>query len=266
MEHVMRLPIGVRRSLMGVVVALGAVALMSGCATKKYVRTQVDTSTHELSTRIDTRLDTDEQTMKSSEGQIEELNGVTRDHSQKISTLDNGLKQTDGKAQQALSTGQTAQNAANKAVGEVASLDTKFQNRNHYVVLNEEQVRFKFNSAKLDPQFQKVLDDIAQQLKQNPDAILVMEGHTDATGSDDYNIQLGQKRVHAVVRYLAVNQEVPINRISDLSFGKDKPIAPNKTKDGRAQNRTVVIRIMAPQLSDKEGLISQARLDETESH
>jgi len=104
-----------------------------------------------------------------------------------------------------------------------------------------------------------VLDDIAQQLKQNPDTILVMEGHTDSVGSSDYNIQLGQKRVDAVVRYLVVDQEVPMNRISNLSFGKDRPVAENKTKDGRKQNRSVVVRVMAPQLTGNEGTVSEAR-------
>lgn len=261
MEQGMSLGSGVRKSLLGVMVAVGTVALMSGCATKKYVKTQVDTSSHELSTRIDTN----EQSIKSSQNQIEELNGLTRDNGQKITALDNGLKQTDSKAAQALSTGQGAQNAANKVAGDVSTLDTKFQNRNHYVVLNEEQVRFKFNSAKLDPTFQKALDDIAQQLKQNPDTILVMEGHTDASGPDDYNMQLGQKRIQAVVHYLVVNQDVPINRIADLSLGKDKPVADNKTKDGRAQNRSVVVRVMGPQLTGKEGMVSQARPGESES-
>jgi len=258
MEHAISARSGAKPFL-GLAVALGAVTLMGGCATKKYVRTNVDTSSHELNARIDK---TDE-TIKSTQGQVEELNGVTRDQGQKISTLDNGLKQTDTRAQQALSTGQAAQNAASKASGEVATLGNKFQNRNHYVVLNEEQVRFKFNSAKLDPSFTKVLDDVAQQLKQNPDAILVMEGHTDATGSDDYNIQLGQKRVQTVIHYLVAKQEVPINRISDVSMGKDRPVADNKAKDGRAQNRAVVVRVMGPQLDNNQGTVSQARPDES---
>jgi outer membrane protein OmpA-like peptidoglycan-associated protein len=251
--------IGVQKSLFWIVVALGTTVLAGGCATKKYVRTRVDDSSHELNARMDT----DEASLKGSinatQNQVEELNGVTRDHSQKIAGLDDGLKQTDGKAQQALSTGQNAQSSANKAIGQVTTLDSKFQNRNHYVVLTEEKVQFKFNSAKLEPDFKKVLDDIAQQLKQNPDTILVMEGHTDSIGPDDYNVQLGQKRVEAVVRYFVVDQDVPMNRISDLSFGKDRPVAENKTKDGRAQNRSVVVRVMAPQLGANDGTVSEAR-------
>ncbi len=213
----------------------------------------MDSSTRQLSAKIDNN----EQAIKSSQGQIEELNSITRDQGQKISTLDNGLKQTESKAHQALNKGEAAQNTASKAVNQVSALENTFQNRNRYAVVKEEQVRFNFNSAKLDPSFKKVLSDVAHQLKQNPDIILVMEGHTDATGPKDYNIELGQKRLQAVIRYLVVDQEVPINRISNLSFGEDRPITPNKTKEGRAQNRSVVLRVMGPELAGKEGMVSQ---------
>lgn len=247
--------ISVRKSVMSVVIALGMVALMTGCATKKYVQTSVDNSAHELSARIDNA----EQTIKSNQSQVAELGNVTREHSQKIATLDTGVKQADSKAQQAMQTGQGAQNTANKAVGQVSELDTKFQNRNHYVSLTQQEVRFKFNSAKLDDASKGVLDQIAQQIKQNPDAILEMEGHTDATGSAGYNMQLGQKRLQAVVRYLVIEQDVPMNRISDLSFGEEKPLASNRTREGRAQNRSVVVRVMGPQLTSKGGMVSQAQ-------
>ena len=243
------------KAAMGAMLALGTVGLMSGCATKKYVKSTVDTSAHELSARIDS----DDQAIKANSNQVEELNGVAREHNQKLSALDSGLKQTDSKAQQAMSKGEGAQNTADKAVGQVSELDSKFQNRNHFVVLNEEKVQFKFNSAKLEDSFKKDLDDVARQLKENPDAILVMEGHTDAVGPDDYNVQLGQKRVEAVRRYLVVDQEVPINRISEMSFGKARPINTEKGKEARAQNRSVVVRIMGPQLGSKDGMVSQAR-------
>ncbi len=244
-----------RKSAVWILLAIGTATLTAGCATKKYVRTTVDDSSHSLSARMDQDKNELSGSIHANSSQIEELNGVSREHSQKIGALDEGLKTTDGKAQQALATGEGAMNTANKAVSQVGSLDNKFQNRNHFVVMHEEQVKFKFNSAKLTPDFQKVLDDLAQQVKQNPDAILVMEGHTDSAGSADYNVQLGQKRVDAVVRYLVVQQEVPMNRISQLSFGKEKPVAENKTKDGRAQNRSVVVRVMGPDLSG--GMVSQ---------
>lgn len=245
----------VRKSVVGLMLALGTVTLAVGCATKKYVRNNVEQSSKELSARIDTN----ETSIKSTDSQVSELNNVTRDHTSKINTLDSGVKQADQRAQQAMSTGQQAQNTANKAVTDVSTLDTKFQNRNHYAVLNQEQVRFKFNSAKLDDDSKKVLDDLAAKLKENPDSILMMEGHTDSVGSADYNIQLGQKRLDAVIRYLVVDQDVPMNRISNLSFGKDKPLNANKGKEARAENRAVVVRVMGPQLTGQEGMVSQSR-------
>jgi outer membrane protein OmpA-like peptidoglycan-associated protein len=241
--------------------AMGAVTLLSGCATKKYVRTSVDTSAQQLSSRIDTH----DQQIKQNGGQIDELNGLTRENSQKIATLDNGVKQADSKAQQAMGVGQNAQTSANKAQSEVASLGSKFDNRNHYVVLNQNQVKFKFDSAKLSDDAKKSLDDVAKQLKDNPDTILVMEGHTDSVGSDDYNIRLGQRRIEAVTRYLVVDQEVPMNRISDLSFGKERPLNTEKGKAARADNRAVVIRVMGPQLTGQEGMVSQSQTSGAET-
>lgn len=222
--------------------ALGTTVLTTGCATKKFVRTKVDDS----ATALNTRIDKNERATSTNSNQIDELNSVTRDHSGKISSLDNGLKQTDAKADQAMTVGQGTQSAADKAASQVSSLDRRFQDRNHYAVLSEEQVRFKFGSAALDPGYRKVLDEVAQKLKDNPDAILVMEGHTDAAGSDAYNIELGEKRLDTVTRYLVVEQSVPMHQVSKLSYGKARPVNENKTRGGRAQNRAVVMRILTP--------------------
>lgn len=248
---------GSKFSALGIALGLGAATLLSGCATKKFVRTEVNTGTHQLDEKLTARLDTHDKMIKSTSGQVDELNAIARDHNQKISSLNDGLQQTDGKAQAAMKTGQGALDTANRAVSNVDALDSRFQNRNHYLTLTEEQIPFQFNSAKIDKAVTTKLDGIAQQIKENADAILVLEGHTDAVGPDQYNIALGQKRLEAVVRYLVVSQEVPMNRISNLSFGEERPIADNKTKEGRAQNRSVVVRIMGPQAS-AENSVSQA--------
>jgi len=244
-----------RKSVTTAMLALGMVAATTGCATKKYVKTSVDTRAQELSARLDNT----DNTVKATQTSVEELNGVTREHGQKIATLDTSIKQNEQKTQQAMQTGEAAQQAATKVGGQVTTLENRFQNRNHYVSLKEEQVHFKFNSAKLDDQSKQVLNDLAQQLKDNPDAILVMEGHTDSAGTPDYNVQLGQRRAEAVIRYLAVDQGLPINRISQLSFGEEKPLADNKTKEGREQNRSVVVRVMGPEQAANQGMMSQSR-------
>ena len=73
---------------------------------------------------------------------------------------------------------------------------------------------------------------------------LEIQGHTDATGADAYNYNLGEARAEAVRRYLS-KQGIALNRMSTISYGKDEPVDSNKTKDGRAKNRRVVVIVLA---------------------
>ena len=72
-----------------------------------------------------------------------------------------------------------------------------------------------------------------------------IEGHTDSTGSERRNMQLGMQRAEMVKIYLYDQHNVPLHRISVRSFGEDRPAAPNDTAEGRAQNRRVVIRVLS---------------------
>ena len=68
--------------------------------------------------------------------------------------------------------------------------------------------------------------------------------HTDSTGDPNVNEQLGLERAEAVKRYLHESHEIPLHRMNVISYGEDKPIAPNDTQTGRAQNRRVVVRVL----------------------
>ena len=243
-----------------VVLILGAIA--SGCATRGFVRTRVNEKAQELSARMggdERSIQSHSDQIQAHTGQIEEINSVTRDHSAKISTLNGGLQQVDQKTQQAMSVGQGAQGTADKAVAQVSSLGEKFENRNNYIVLSEEKIRFKFDSATIDKSYLPTLDQLAQRLKGTSDAILAMEGRTDSAGDDTYNIRLGEKRLEAVIRYLVVNQGVPMHKVYWMSFGKDHPLTLNKTREERAENRAVVMRIMGPRFTGTTGgLVSSA--------
>jgi outer membrane protein OmpA-like peptidoglycan-associated protein len=84
------------------------------------------------------------------------------------------------------------------------------------------------------------------QLKADPKgAYFEIEGHTDNTGSKLVNEKLGMERAEAVKRYLYEQHQIPLHKINVISYGEDKPVAPNNTRDGRAQNRRVVIRVLA---------------------
>ena len=220
-----------------------AIVVTSGCATHKFVRNQVKTSSDTLTARIETN-----------EGQIKE---VQDDADKKVSGVDTKVSELDTKTSEQFNTVRTdvqgvdqkasqAHNEAQHAAADVSTLDSKFQNRNNFNSTDEKSVQFKFNSATLDSQYMEVLDEIANTLMQNPDAIVVLEGRTDSMGAKDYNVKLGERRIDAVRRYLAVEKGVPVYRIHDISFGAEKPIAENKTRDGREKNRVVTMTILVP--------------------
>jgi outer membrane protein OmpA-like peptidoglycan-associated protein len=104
-------------------------------------------------------------------------------------------------------------------------------------------VTFAFDSAKLNPQFDPVLDKLAQTLVEYNKTVIQIAGHTDSTGSHAYNMKLSEQRANSVKTYL-VGRGVPANRLVTIGAGPDYPIASNDTEEGRAQNRRVEITIV----------------------
>jgi outer membrane protein OmpA-like peptidoglycan-associated protein len=226
------------------------ITVTSGCATKKYVRNTVKTSSDTLTARIE-----------GNEGEIKEVRDNVDKVDQKVSGVDTKVSELDSRTSEQFNTVRTdvqsadqkaskAQSSADRVAGNVTTLDQKFQNRNNFNVTDEKSVQFKFNSATLDQQYMDVLDEIANALMQKPDSIVVLEGRTDNSGAKDYNVKLGERRIEAVRRYLAVEKGVPVYRIHDISFGAEKPVAENKTKEGREKNRAVTMTILVPKTED----------------
>ncbi len=113
------------------------------------------------------------------------------------------------------------------------------------MVLSDDSVKFTADSSKLSPEATQRLSDFADKLKSdNRNVYVEIQGHTDARGKDNINQKLGEERAEAV--RLFMNQHgVPLNRMSTISYGKQDPVADNKTKTGRAQNRRVVLVVMS---------------------
>jgi outer membrane protein OmpA-like peptidoglycan-associated protein len=84
------------------------------------------------------------------------------------------------------------------------------------------------------------------QLKQDPKGVYIeIEGHTDNVGSRELNERLGLERAEAVKRYLYEQHQVPLHKINVISYGEEKPVAPNNNRTGRAQNRRVVVKVLS---------------------
>ena len=113
------------------------------------------------------------------------------------------------------------------------------------MVLSDDSVKFPVNSSDLSTEAQTRLMDFVQKLKaDNRNVYLEIQGHTDTTGSKPGNLRLGEERAEAVRRFMN-QQGVPLNRMSTISYGDAAPVAPNTTRQGRAQNRRVVLIVMA---------------------
>jgi outer membrane protein OmpA-like peptidoglycan-associated protein len=104
-------------------------------------------------------------------------------------------------------------------------------------------VTFAFDSAKLNPQFDPVLDKLAQTLSEYNKTVIQIAGHTDSTGSHEYNMKLSLQRADSVKAYLE-GRGVPAARLVTIGAGPDYPVASNDTEEGRAQNRRVEITIV----------------------
>lgn len=106
-------------------------------------------------------------------------------------------------------------------------------------------MKFPVDRASLSPEAQSRLMDFVQKLKSdNRNVYVEIQGHTDSTGTPNFNKKLGEDRAEAV-RLFMNKQGVALNRMSTISYGDEAPVAPNNTKDGRAQNRRVVVIVLA---------------------
>ncbi len=101
-------------------------------------------------------------------------------------------------------------------------------------------VNFDFNSAKLTPASEAVLDEVVTLLKLRPGAPAILGGHTDSKGKHEYNMKLSERRAASVRDYL-VAKGIPAASLTAKGYGETKPIAPNTTDEGRAQNRRVTL-------------------------
>lgn len=107
-----------------------------------------------------------------------------------------------------------------------------------------QSIPFNENKTNISPEAAKVLDEDGRMLKENPNIRVEIGGHTDATGSDKADMAISLKRAESVKKYLMDKFNIPGDRLVVKAYGKSKPIADNKSKEGRAKNRRVEIRIL----------------------
>jgi outer membrane protein OmpA-like peptidoglycan-associated protein len=137
---------------------------------------------------------------------------------------------------------QTTKDALDRATAAGKLAQGKFL---YSMVLSDDSVKFPVDSSKLSPEAEQRLSDFADKLKSdNRNVYLEIQGHTDSRGTDTINNRLGEQRAEAV-RLFMNEHGVPLNRMATISYGEKDPVATNKTRHGRAENRRVVLIVMA---------------------
>jgi peptidoglycan-associated lipoprotein len=224
-----------RNSLFLVGVFAVALSVAPACATKKFVRTSVGEVNDKVGT-MGKSLEETQERVRTSEGRITEVDSKAAAAADSASKANAAAAEA---ANRASEVGKTAEARAAGLEGEVRKLIFE-------TVLSEDQGKFKLGKADLPEEATAALDSMVNNLKADKKAVWVeIEGHTDNVGDKKYNEQLGLLRAEAVKRYLYEKHQVPLHKINVISYGEDKPAAPNKTRDGRAQNRRVVIKVLA---------------------
>ena len=225
-----------RKSLAAAAIVLSVA--VSACASKGFVREEVGG----VNTKVDTLSTTVEQTQERV-GRNETRIGAVDQKAEAAGKAAADARSAAGEARSAADVAAANARAVGGRVDEVVAASRKLV---FEVTLSEDQGNFKFGGADLPDEAKARLDQMISEIKTNPQLIFIeIEGHTDNVGSTTLNERLGLERADAVKRYLYEQHQVPLHKINVISYGEDKPVAPNNTREGRAQNRRVVVKVLS---------------------
>jgi len=220
-----------KRLLMVVPVVALAIGGSTACATKKFVRTEVGAVNDKVGTLSQ---------------QLEQNEQRTKENEQKIAQVDTKAGAADQKAVAAGTAAQEARSAAAAVDAKADAMDNANRKLVYEVVLSEAEGGFKFGKAILPDEARAQLDKMIADVQADPKAVwFEVEGHTDSIGDAKTNEHLGLERAEQVKRYLYETHKVPLHKINVISYGESKPASTNKTKAGRAENRRIVVRVLA---------------------
>jgi outer membrane protein OmpA-like peptidoglycan-associated protein len=233
--------------------------LVTGCATKKFVQEEVAKSEQRVGTdvgRVDRRLEEEKARIDGLQKGLEETRVATdaaaRKAAEATAVVGEAAKKADeasakatDAASRAEAAGATARDALAKATETDQRLTKLWAARDKRTLTDTQVVLFAFDKWVLDDRAQTTLLALVKLLQDQPQLAVELEGYTDSTGAGAYNIQLSQRRAEAVRRFL-VEKGIELPRIHNIGLGDIRPVADNKTRQGRDQNRRVAIRVYAP--------------------
>ncbi len=186
------------------ILVFASLALLTGCASKGFVEKQIRASESKTSAQL---TDVSGRT-GSVEAELEQLKALSNQLSEKTDM------------------------AINKAKG--------FEN---YRIIWQGEVNFDFDSYDITPLTEQSLMEVGQKLEEHPEGLVELVGHTDMTGSNTYNLLLGERRAESVKRFLADHFGISLYRMFTLSYGKQKPLELPDQANTNHKNRRVKILV-----------------------
>lgn len=212
--------------------------VLGGCATRDYVHEYVKTQIDPINTRanaMDEKLTSTQAEVKANQqqfgNQIGEIQVTLKVHADRLAKNEADVEQLSKTAQEALERASVAE----KLVGKMT----------YEVVLSDDKLKFPVSKADLGGVAEAALDEFIARLKgDNKSVYIEIQGHTDSRGEAAANLKLGEARAEAVKRYLSMKGGIPLHRLSTISYGESEPVADNRNRAGRSQNRRVVLVVI----------------------
>jgi outer membrane protein OmpA-like peptidoglycan-associated protein len=219
---------------------VGVAALSFGCATRGYVQNYVKDQMGPAEAR-----------MSQTDAKLNDTAAKVDANGRRIDGVDATASQAAARADEASGLARDAKKSADSTAEAVRDLDsrltTRITNRNKFSTLDTRSIYFDFGKIEVKDEGITSLAEVIKALREDPNAIVELRGHTDGVGAERANLQLSRDRVDAVVRYLVQKGGVDLRRVHTVGLGKAVPVADNNTREGRAKNRRVDVQLLSTQ-------------------
>jgi outer membrane protein OmpA-like peptidoglycan-associated protein len=235
--------------LVAVLVVIG----LSGCATKKHVRLQVDPLNQRIgqletkSKQTDTSIADLERGVSKADERAQSAESKAAQASKEALAAMQRAEKSGDEARSAADSAAGAKSLAEKGIARAGEVENRLLNSlsniDNYQLIATESVLFAFAQSKLTDDAKQQLDGAVGRIREHKHYVLEVQGFTDRVGQADYNLELSRRRANEVVRYLTVNHKIPLHRIYVVGLGSVMPVADDKTSAGRKQNRRVEVRL-----------------------
>jgi len=234
--------------------ALLAAGAGVGCATKKYVHetmAPVQQKVEDINKKDaaqDTAIAELEKGVSRADERAQGADGKAQDAAREAARANEQAALANKQAGAAQSTADKGVAAAAQAERSVGTLGNKVENMDNFKLATTETVLFGIGKSELTKEAEAQLDAFVAKVAPMKHYVVEVQGFTDSTGATAVNIDLSRRRAAAVVRYLTLDGKIPLFRVNTIGYGKDSPVADNKTRDGRKQNRRVEVKLFTPDL------------------